>query len=201
MAGEDERFVVADVPGLVEGAHEGKGLGHRFLRHVSRCRALVLVVDLSTPDPAADLATVREELRAYDPSLATRPSLVVGTKLDLAPDVDVQSTLGSGAIAVSAVTGEGLDTLRERIASLAHEAAAAAEERSAYVVLRPARPRFVVKKEGERFRVIGRGVETLGVRDRPRGSREARSGSSGVWSRRGSSASSPPRAPGAATRS
>ena len=160
VAGDDERFVVADVPGLVEGAHAGKGLGHRFLRHVSRCRALVLVVDLSTPDPAADLATVHEELRAYDPSLATRPSLVVGTKLDLAPDVDAQSTLGSGAVALSAVTGEGLDTLRERIASFAHEAAAEAEERSTYVVLRPARPRFVVKKEGERFRVIGRGVET-----------------------------------------
>jgi GTPase len=159
VAGEDERFVVADVPGLVEGAHEGKGLGHRFLRHVSRCRALVLVVDLSAPDPAAGLGIVREELRAYDPSLASRPSLIVGTKFDLAPDVDVQATLGSGTIAISAVTGEGLDALRERIASLAREAAEVAEERSAYVVLRPARPRFVVKKEGERFRVIGRGVE------------------------------------------
>ena len=159
VAGEDERFVVADVPGLVEGAHEGKGLGHRFLRHVSRCRALVLVVDLSAPDPGADLGIVREELRAYDPSLASRPSLVVGTKIDLAPDVDVQATLGNGTIAISAVTGERLDALRERIASLAHDAAEVAEERSAYVVLRPARPRFVVMKEGERFRVIGRGVE------------------------------------------
>jgi GTPase len=159
VAGEDERFVVADVPGLVEGAHEGRGLGHRFLRHVSRCRALVLVVDLSAPDPAADLAIVREELRAYDASLGSRPSLVVGTKLDLAPDVDVQAILGSGTIAVSAVAGERLDALRERIASLAHEAAEAAKERSAYVVLRPARPRFVVTREGERFRVIGRGVE------------------------------------------
>src|SRR5207344_2841409 len=136
-------------PGLVEGAHEGKGLGHRFLRHVSRCRALVLVVDLSAPDPAADLAIVREELRAYDPSLVSRPSLVVGTKLDLVPDVDVQATLGSGTIAISAVTGERLDALRQRIASLAYEAAEVAEERSAFVVLRPARPRFVVKKEGE----------------------------------------------------
>jgi GTP-binding protein len=159
VAGEDERFVVADVPGLVEGAHRGRGLGHRFLRHVSRCRALVLVVDLSAPDPTADLGIVREELRAYDPSLASRRSLLVGTKLDLAPDVDVPAALGSGAIAISAVTGEGLDALRERIASLAREAAEVAEERSAYVVLRPARPRFVVKKEGERFRVIGRGVE------------------------------------------
>ena len=159
VAGEEERFVVADVPGLVEGAHEGKGLGHRFLRHVSRCRALVLVVDLSAPDPAADLATVRAELEAYDRAMAARPSLVVGTKRDLAPDDDPQAVLGSGAIAVSAVTGEGLDRLRERLAALAREASAVAEERSAYVVLRPARPRFVVKREGERFRVIGRDVE------------------------------------------
>lgn len=159
VAGEEERFVVADVPGLVEGAHEGKGLGHRFLRHVSRCRALVLVVDLSAPDPAADLATVRAELEAYDRAMAARPSLVVGTKRDLSPDVDPQALLGSGAIAVSAVTGEGLDRLRERLAVLAREASAVAEERSAYVVLRPARPRFVVKREGERFRVIGRDVE------------------------------------------
>jgi GTP-binding protein len=159
VAGEEERFVVADVPGLVEGAHEGKGLGHRFLRHVSRCRALVLVVDLSAPDPAADLATVRAELEAYDRAMAARPSLVVGTKRDLSPDVDPQALLGSGAIAVSAVTGEGLDRLRERLAALAREASAVAEERSAYVVLRPARPRFVVKREGERFRVIGRDVE------------------------------------------
>ena len=159
VAGEEERFVVADVPGLVEGAHEGKGLGHRFLRHVSRCRALVLVVDLSAPDPAADLATVRAELEAYDRAMAARPSLVVGTKRDLSLDVDPQALLGSGAIAVSAVTGEGLDRLRERLAALAREASAVAEERSAYVVLRPARPRFVVKREGERFRVIGRDVE------------------------------------------
>ena len=159
VAGEEERFVVADVPGLVEGAHEGKGLGHRFLRHVSRCRALVLVVDLSAPDPAADLATVRAELEAYDRAMAARPSLVVGTKRDLSPDIDPQALLGSGAIAVSAVTGEGLDRLRERLAALAREASAVAEERTAYVVLRPARPRFVVKREGERFRVIGRDVE------------------------------------------
>ena len=155
----DERFVVADIPGLVEGAHEGRGLGHRFLRHVSRCRALALAVDLSAPDPGADLATVRSELEAYDSALAARPYLVVGTKADLVPDADAQAVLGAGAIAVSAVTGEGLGPLRERLQRLAAEAASTTEESRPFVVLRPARPRFVVRREGERFRVIGRGVE------------------------------------------
>jgi len=73
VAGSDEdRFVVADIPGLVEGAHEGRGLGHRFLRHIIRCRALVLIVDLANEDPAADLMTLRHELAAYDPA-RTRP--------------------------------------------------------------------------------------------------------------------------------
>ena len=157
-AGE-ERFVVADIPGLVEGAPEGKGLGDRFLRHVSRCRALVFVVDLASSDPAADLATARAELEAFDPALAHRPSIVVGTKTDLVPDVDAAAALGAGAVAVSAVTGAGLDLLRERLDVLAREAAADAEDRRSYVVLRPARPRFEVHREGQRFRVIGRGVE------------------------------------------
>jgi GTPase len=159
VAGEDERFVVADVPGLVEGAHAGRGLGHRFLRHVSRCRALVLVVDLASSDPAADLEVVRTELGAYDPALLSRPTIVVGTKADLAPDVDAQALLGGGAIAVSAVTTEGMEPLRERLSALARDAEAVAEDRSAYVVLRPARPRFTVTREGGRFRVVGRGVE------------------------------------------
>jgi GTP-binding protein len=160
VAGDDEeRYVVADVPGLVEGAHAGKGLGHRFLRHVTRCRALVFVVDLSSPDPGADLATVRAELKAYDASLADRQSLVVGTKADLASGVDPQVALGPDAIAVSALTGQGTDALGERLDMLARTAAEVAKERRPYVVLRPARPRFAVKREGDRFRVIGRGVE------------------------------------------
>ncbi len=158
-ASGDERFVVADIPGLIAGAHEGRGLGDRFLRHVSRCRAFVFVVDLSSPDPTADLATARAELQAYDPELGGRPSLVVGTKADLAPDVDAQAALEPGAVAVSAVTGAGMDRLRERLDALARESAAAAEERQSYVVLRPARPRFEVHREGQRFRVVGRGVE------------------------------------------
>ena len=174
VAGEDERFVVADVPGLVEGAHAGKGLGHRFLRHVSRCRALVLVVDLSTPDPAADLATVREELRAYDPSLATRPNLVVGTKLDLAPDVDAQSTLGSGAIAVSAVTGEGLrhPARTDRVVRARGDRGGGGAQRVRGAA--PGPPEVRREEGGGAVPGDRSGRGDVGVRDRSRGSREAR---------------------------
>jgi GTP-binding protein len=154
-----ERFVVADIPGLIEGAHEGRGLGHRFLRHVTRCRALVLVVDLSAADPEADLTTLRAELAAYDSALAARPALIVGSKADLVPALDAQAALGADAIAVSSVSGDGVESLRGRLETLAAEAIDVEPERTSYVVLRPARPRFVVKREGERFRVIGRGVE------------------------------------------
>jgi GTP-binding protein len=155
----ERRVVFADVPGLIEGAHEGRGLGHRFLRHVRRCGALVLVVDLSAPDPAADLAALRSELAAYDPDLVARPSLVVGTKLDLVPSADPGAVLGRGALGVSAVAALGLGELRVRLEALAAEGAAVAGERRPHVVLRPARPRFVVRREGDRFRVVGRGVE------------------------------------------
>jgi GTP-binding protein len=158
---EGRRTVVADVPGLIEGASEGRGLGHRFLRHVSRCRALVLVVDLASDSPPEDLRTLRAELGAHDEDLLRRPSLVVGTKTDLAPKADPQALLGSGAIGVSAVTGAGVETLRQRLAALSAHAAEVAEERRPYVVLRPARPRFSVSREGDRFRVVGRGVERL----------------------------------------
>ena len=160
VAGDEERFVVADIPGLVEGAHAGRGLGDRFLRHVSRCRALVLVVDLSAPDPAADLVTVRSELRAYDPDLAARPQVVVATKADLVQDPSARAApLGAGALIVSGTTGRGIPELRERLAVLARQAEAAGPGPTPSVVLRPARPSFVVRREGAGFRVVGRSVE------------------------------------------
>jgi GTP-binding protein len=160
VAEGDRRFVLADIPGLIEGASQGRGLGHRFLRHVTRARALVLVVDLSSADPAADLAVLRNELDAYDPTLLTRPTLVVGTKADLLaePERSVRA-LGRVALAVSGVSGLGVDELNRRLADLAVEAHAVSEERRPYVVLRPGRPRFEVRREGQRFRVVGRGVE------------------------------------------
>src|SRR5207248_8533489 len=111
VAGDDERLVVADVPGLVEGAAEGRGLGHRFLRHVVRCRALAIVVDLAAQDPTADLDTVREELASYDTDLTARPFIVVATKADLVDD-DLREPLTeelrarAEVIVVSGETGE-----------------------------------------------------------------------------------------------
>ena len=154
----EERFVVADIPGLVSGAHLGRGLGHRFLRHVVRCRALVLVVDVSSADRADHLVTLQEELRAYEPDLVERPRLVVGTKADLVDDPAAASE-EIGAVPVSAVTGHGLDDLRERLRRLAVEAAAAQPPRAPYVVLRPGRPRFTISREDGAWRVAGRGVE------------------------------------------
>ena len=167
VAGEDaERFVVADIPGLVQGASQGRGLGHRFLRHVVRCRALVIVIDLSPESgsggPVADLAVVMDELEAYDPALAARPTVVVGTKADLVDDpAEAAAGLPRDTMIVSAMTGEGIDELAQRLGFLAEEGdAAAINDRTSHVVLRPGRPRFVVTRDDAgRWHVTGRSVE------------------------------------------
>jgi len=155
VAGTEHRIIVADVPGLIHGAHQGKGLGLDFLRHVSRCRVLVYVVDLTGDDPAADLAAVRAEVSAYDPALAERPHLVVGSKADLQhapppPEID---------LVVSGVSGEGLDALGTRLQEVVSRAIADEPERTAVVVIRPGRDPYTVRREGVGFRVSGRGVE------------------------------------------
>ncbi|CAN5767565.1 GTPase ObgE [soil metagenome] len=159
--GDADRFVVADIPGLIEGASKGKGLGHRFLRHIVRCRALVLVVDLSSPDPPADLAGLRAELAAYDAELTDRPSVVVGAKADLVDDpATLSEMLDDEALAVSAMTGEGVDELLGRLGLLARDAEQMQPERQPYVVLRPGRPRFTVVRDVDgRWRVSGRSAE------------------------------------------
>lgn len=158
--GVEERFVVADLPGLVEGASQGRGLGHRFLRHIMRCRVLVEIVDLSVERPGADLATLREELRAHDPELMQRRRLVVGTKADLVEDADARAAeLAPDALAVSAVEGRGIAELVERLRGTVRTAAEEEEDRTAEIVLRPARPPFTVRREGSRFIVTGRNVE------------------------------------------
>jgi GTP-binding protein len=120
--GEDRPFVIADIPGLVAGAHQGAGLGLRFLRHIERTRLFLHVVDLSGADPLGDLLTVRAELKAYDPVLAQRASLVAANKLDL-PEAQDQldeftqkvQAMGLEVWPVSAATGQGVTPLLEEI--------------------------------------------------------------------------------------
>lgn len=83
--GEERSFVMADLPGLIEGAHEGKGLGHEFLRHVWRTRVLAVLIDSLSPDPARDLAALRHELSSYNEDLARKPAVVVMSRSDLNP--------------------------------------------------------------------------------------------------------------------
>ena len=120
---DDDSFVVADVPGLIEGAHEGHGLGHRFLRHVERTRVLLHLVDVSNfsnRDPVDDLDTIREELLRFDTALAAKPQIVVATKIDALEDPERLAglerharALGLPVHAISAATGQGVAALLE----------------------------------------------------------------------------------------
>jgi GTP-binding protein len=130
----DTELVVADVPGLIEGASEGKGLGHRFLRHVERARALVVLVDLAPMHgtSAADQEQVLlTELARYQPELLERPRILVGTKADVA------SEAWDGGLRVSAVTGAGLPDLLGQMARVVVDARASRPPATAYVVHRP----------------------------------------------------------------
>jgi len=164
VAEGDDRFVLADVPGLIEGAHEGKGLGLRFLRHVSRCSVIAYVVDLSLQDPARDLATVKAELEAFDPALMERAEVIVATHVDLMDEAERSVALAglpaADPMAVSGVTGEGIEMLGARLsASAGEQAARGPVQKPRAVVLRPGREEFTVTKEGGGFRVAGRFVE------------------------------------------
>ncbi len=124
----DYTFVVADIPGLIEGAHEGHGLGHEFLRHVERTRLLVHLVD-ATPidgsDPVTNYRTIRHELELYSPELARRPELLVITKLDVTGSLEameqIKHELCREPMAISAVTGKGIPALIHRVAELLHQ--------------------------------------------------------------------------------
>ena len=109
QVGEYEHFVLADLPGLVEGAHEGKGLGLRFLRHVERTGLLLFLIESTSPDPEGDLEKLRHELKSYSPELLNKPYLVAMSKADLVPPEGRRGL--DGALFVSSVTGEGVDLL------------------------------------------------------------------------------------------
>ncbi len=135
---DETELVVADIPGLIEGASEGRGLGHQFLRHVERARVLVVLVDLVSVDGTAPVdqeATLLTELGRYRPELLDRPRVVVGTKADVADSTGPGG--GWGGMRISAVTGEGLPVLLHRMAALVSEARADRPARDAFVVHRP----------------------------------------------------------------
>jgi GTP-binding protein len=119
------RAIIADIPGLIEGAHRGLGLGHEFLRHITRCRILVFVIDVAGSEgrnPVEDLRNLRREIDLYDPALSSRPWLVVANKMDL-PDAKknleaVQERFPkTKIIPTSAAKGEGMDALKEALAA------------------------------------------------------------------------------------
>jgi len=171
---EDERRpTVADVPGLIEGASGGAGLGHAFLRHIERTRVLVHVVDGSSRDPEWDHEVIREELRAHDPALLEKPMLVAFNKLDLPAALEAwpafaraRRAQGLEAIAIAAATGEGLDTIRARVADLlpSAEELEAPPEPSGVVVHRieAMTDGFVVERDADgAFRVRGKRIERI----------------------------------------
>jgi GTP-binding protein len=117
--GEERSFVVADMPGLIEGAHHGKGLGIQFLRHIERTRVLTFLIPVTSEDPKAEFQTLVKELTAFKKDLASRPQIVAFSKLDIAGESDLKKLqkikFGKGipVIFISAVAGEGLKSLTD----------------------------------------------------------------------------------------
>jgi GTP-binding protein len=173
--GEDDerRPTIADVPGLIEGASSGAGLGHAFLRHVERTRILVHVVDGSARDPEWDHDVIREELRAHDPVLLEKPLLVAFNKIDLPagtaawPDFEAARRRdGLEALAISAASGEGLEAFRRRVAAILPDAAALAEppEPAGVVIHRidAMSDGFAIETDSDgAFRVRGKRIERI----------------------------------------
>jgi GTP-binding protein len=173
---DGRRPTVADLPGLIEGASMGAGLGFAFLRHASRTRILVHVVDASTADPLRDAAIIREELTAHNPALLEKTTLVVLNKIDR-PGVRERleelrtgfSALGLKSIACSALggaLGEGITDLRNELAELLPDAETLAlPTEPAGVVVHRIDPiavsGFEVSRDGESYRVRGKAIERL----------------------------------------
>ncbi|MBO8141862.1 MAG: GTPase ObgE [Firmicutes bacterium] len=170
---DGESFVVADIPGLIEGAHAGAGLGHEFLRHVERTRLLVAVVDasgLEGREPAADFRTLMEELRQYRPELAERVKLVAANKMDLAearanfePFCNVVEAQGFAVHPISSATGEGVDRLVREIwralKKLPRPEPVPVEPLPA--VARAPVAEYTVRREGDYLVVEGEGLHRL----------------------------------------
>ncbi|HPX63811.1 MAG TPA: 50S ribosome-binding GTPase, partial [Candidatus Syntrophosphaera thermopropionivorans] len=120
---EYQSFVMADIPGIIEGAHQGKGLGHQFLQHIQRTSVLLFLIDINTPDPLEAFRTLHSELYLYDPFLDKKPSLIVLSKLDTIPEEErnarsaelqslFQKEYGLDVLPISAVGNLGIEELK-----------------------------------------------------------------------------------------
>jgi len=157
---DGREFVMADIPGLIEGAATGKGLGHEFLRHVERARVLVILLDpspMQERSPEEQLQILRREIADYSSEIASRPSIVLLNKSDLADVTDLAVALG--ATPVSAVSGEGIRESLHAIADLVDEAERIAPQRKGYVLHRPLGPTFTVRREEGGWRIEGLAAE------------------------------------------
>jgi GTPase len=160
---DERQLVVADVPGLIEGASEGVGLGHEFLAHLERARLLVHVIDAAAGDPAEAFAAINHELEEYGAGLAERPQAVVLNKIDLLPDAPVFEPDDPRVVrvfALSAATGEGVDVFRRSLFELCPPAEAPLDEGGLprFLVYRPKpdqRRRFRILRTDRGFRVHG----------------------------------------------
>jgi GTP-binding protein len=164
-------FVMADLPGLIEGAHEGVGLGHQVLRHVERTRVLVHLLDASAEDLAANYETIRRELALYDSRLAEKPEVIVFNKIDLPEARSRAETLrdrfgGREVLLISGATGEGTQALIQFLQRLLQETALPVTNVPAELpVLRPrGRDRLEVEREDGLFVVRGVQAEVAALK-------------------------------------
>ena len=165
-----DAFVVADLPGLIEGAHEGVGLGQQFLRHIERTRVIVHVLDAGSEDPVADYETVRRELDMYGAGLAEKPEIIALNKVDL-PDARkkaeaVSRSFSGETLLISGATTEGVRGLIQRLHQLLQETAPpAALPVTTTPVLRPKqRDRIEVVQDGDHFVVLGERAEEAALK-------------------------------------
>jgi len=163
-------FVMADIPGLIKGAHAGAGLGHEFLRHIERTRVIIHLLDGASADPLSDYESINEELALFDPKLARKPQLVVLNKMDL-PQAQALWPLvkkamrerGQKAMSISAVTGQGV---REMLRSVAEMLESLPKEEPITTEVKVFRPvekekAFTITWEDDAWRVRGTEIERV----------------------------------------
>ena len=169
-----DSFVIADIPGIIEGASEGVGLGIQFLRHVERTRLLLHVIDISGiegRDPVQDFYTINEELKSYSEKLSTRKQIIVANKIDVMQDdtglkelEELAKKEGLELFKISGVTGQGVSELLNRVSevlkTLPKEEIVEAEERVVYT-LEDDKDDFTVSKEGDTFVIEGKTINRL----------------------------------------